>query len=533
MREEVGSGREISAGAQVIVLNSDLSVFVKSYYLEIMKMKRFSYKDISASIVVFLIALPLCLGISVASGVPPISGIIAGVVGGIVVGIISDSNLGVSGPAAGLVAICLAALGELGNLQAFYTVVFLAGILQIILGVVRAGKLSFFFPSSVIAGMLAAIGVIIILKQIPHAFGYDVDYEGDISFNQSDQHNTLSTLLYFWKFIHPGSTFIFFFSILIHLVWAYYLSKRFPRFTLLIQAPLAIVIGGIACAYFFVLNSSWSVYLSDDHFVSIPPLRELIESYQSINFSFIHSFSVWYYAVVIAIVASIETLLCVEATDNLDPLKRITNRDRELVAQGVGNLMSGLLGGLPVTQVIVRSSANISFGAQTKLSTILHGIWLLVSVLLLIPVLNLIPLASLAAILIIIGYKLASPHLFLSYFRKGSKDFIPFIATIVAILVTDLLVGVLIGLFVAVVTQFYLASLGSVEVKTENGIAKVFINDNATFINKSRIYNTLNNITEDSIEIAYKGDDEEIKELIKQKVSFLKHQKNKKVLFNH
>ena len=333
--------------------------------------------DIPASIVVFLVAVPLCLGIALASGAPLFSGIISGIVGGIIVGFLSGSPLGVSGPAAGLAVIVLTAIQELGDFRVFLVAVVLAGVIQILLGILKAGVIGYYFPSSVIKGMLSGIGIIIILKQIPHALGYDKNPEGDLGFVQTDGHNTFSELFYMLDFVSLGAVIITLISVAILILWEQPFMKKIGIFKI-IQGPLVVVLTGIG------LNSLFGHYenlmLRAEQVVDIPVAQSLgkaLEMFTTPDFSAITNVNVLILAFTIAIVASLETLLCVEATDKLDPQKRITPTNRELIAQGVGNMASGLIGGLPVTQVIVRSSANIQSGGQTKASAIMHGFLLL------------------------------------------------------------------------------------------------------------------------------------------------------------
>ena len=407
--------------------------------------------DLTASIVVFFVALPLCLGIALASGAPLFSGIIAGIIGGIVVGIASGSHLGVSGPAAGLAVIVFSAIQTLGSWPAFLLAVMLAGIIQIIMGYAKAGFIAYFFPSSVIKGMLSGIGLLIILKQIPHALGYDNDMVSDLSYFQMDGETTLASIGSALNAVTPGAILISTLSLATLIIWETALTKKYKIFQI-IQGPIVVVLMGIVLNLLYqsnVLNFS----LAPDHLVKIPVPNNLIEFFKQFtfpDFSALTHPKVWQTAIVLAIVASLETLLCVEATDKLDPFKRVTPTDRELKAQGLGNIVSGLCGGLPITQVIVRSSANITFGGKTKLSTILHGIFLLISAATIAKFLNLIPLASLAAILIMIGYKLTKPVVFRHQYQLGSEQFVPFIATIAGILTTDLLKGICIGMAVGV-----------------------------------------------------------------------------------
>lgn len=457
--------------------------------------------DFPASIVVFFVALPLCLGIALASGAPLFSGVIAGIVGGIVVGMLSGSQLGVSGPAAGLAVIVLTSIGTLGSFDAFLLSVVVAGAIQYLLGYFKAGFIAYFVPSSVIKGMLTGIGLLIILKQIPHALGYDFDYQGSESFEQADGSNTFSALADAWNLLTPGALLIAAVSMVILILWDTTLSKKHRLFEIL-QGPIVVVLVGILLNYLFqtgVLNFS----LAANQIVQLPVannLGEFIGQFRTPDFSQISNIEIYKVGLVMAIVASLETLLCVEATDKLDPVKRITPTNKELKAQGVGNMLSGLVGGLPITQVIVRSSANITFGAKTKLSAILHGIWLLLSAVTIASLLNMIPLASLAAILIMVGYKLAKPSLFTHMFKLGWEQFAPFIATVVAILLTDLLTGIAIGLVVGVFYTLHHSYRNSHYMKdsttTEDGreVHHIVLAEEVSFFNKASILKVLENI---------------------------------------
>lgn len=403
--------------------------------------------DLPASIVVFFVAVPLCLGIALASGAPLFAGIIAGIVGGIVVAIASGSSLGVSGPAAGLAVIVLTSIATLGSWPAFLLAVLLAGVIQLIMGFAKAGFIAYFFPSSVIKGMLTGIGLLIILKQIPHALGYDKDAEGDLSYFQTDGGTTLSSITKAFDVLTPGAILIAALSITILILWDKVLTKKHKLFQL-IQGPIVVVILGIVMNYLFQ-SGTLHFSLAADQVVRLPVAHSLTEFFGQFtfpDFSAITNAEVWKIAVVLAIVASLETLLSVEATDKLDPFKRVTPTNRELKAQGLGNIVSGLIGGLPITQVIVRSSANISFGGKTKMSAILHGVFLLISAITIAGLLNMIPLASLAAILLMVGYKLAQPTLFKQMYKLGWEQFVPFVATVIGILATDLLKGITIGI---------------------------------------------------------------------------------------
>jgi len=419
------------------------------------KFMRSLKSDLPASVVVFLVALPLCLGIGLAStGKPELvfSGIIAGIVGGIIVGSISGSRLGVSGPAAGLVVIVLGALQTLGSFEAFLCAVFLAGIFQLTAGFLGAGMLGYYFPSSVIKGMLAAIGLTLILKEIPHALGYDKDFIGDFALDQPDGHNTFTELYYAFIYNSPGAIFISIVSLVILIIFErpFFKSRAIFKF---LQAPLIVVLGGVLINRLFQdLHPEWA--LSGEHLVQLPvasSLGEFITFFRTPDFGALSNPDTYVVAITLATVASIETLLCVDATDKIDPLRQKTSTDRELKAQGIGNLISGLIGGLPITQVIVRSSANINAGAATKASSIFHGFILLVSALAIPFWLNHVPLASLAAILFMVGYKLSNLSLYKNMYRLGWSQFLPFIATVIGILSTDLLKGIFIGVAVTVI----------------------------------------------------------------------------------
>jgi len=447
--------------------------------------------DIPSSIVVFLVAMPLCLGIAMASGAPLFAGLISGIIGGIVVGSLSGSALGVSGPAAGLAVIVLNAITDLGSFEIFLVAVILAGIIQLIMGFAKAGIIAYFFPSSVIHGMLAGIGVIIFLKQIPHAFGYDRDPEGDYGFIQVDGHNTFDELIHMTNFISPGVLIISAVSLFLIILWDTPLFKKF-KFTKLIQGPLVAVIVGI------ILNSVFatipSLAISADHLVSVP-VPDSISGFFS-NFSFpdlsaLGRTDVYITAIVIAVVASLETLLCVEASDKQDTLKRVTPTNRELKAQGIGNIIAGFIGGIPVTQVIVRSSANQQSGGKTKASAIIHGILLLISIIAIPNVLNLIPLGVLAAILLVVGYKLAKPALFKKMYREGLSQFIPFVVTIVGIVFTDLLMGIALGMVVAIFVILRNNFRVPYKLQKENLEGKekieIVLSEDVSFLNKASI----------------------------------------------
>ena len=461
--------------------------------------------DLPASIVVFFVALPLCLGIALASGAPLFSGIIAGIIGGIIVGAASGSPLGVSGPAAGLAVIVFTAIETLGSWPAFLLAVVLAGVIQLAMGYARAGFIAYFFPSSVIKGMLTGIGLLIILKQIPHALGYDKDMEGDFSFAQLTGENTFSAISSAFEAFSMGAFIISALSLFILVFWDKVLSKKHKIFQL-IQGPLVVIVTGITLSYLYSIGAI-GYTLTPDQMVSIPVpgnISDFLSQFTTPDFSYITSFKIWEIAFVIAIVASLETLLCVEATDKLDPQKRVTPTNRELKAQGLGNIISGLIGGLPVTQVIVRSSANIAFGGQTKLSSILHGFFLLISAFTIAGVLNLIPLASLAAILLIVGYKLAKPALFKQMYDLGWEQFIPFVMTVVGIITTDLLKGIGIGMVFGILFTLWHSYKNShsfedtVTNKDGTEVHVIKLSEEVSFFNKATILKALDNIPKNS-----------------------------------
>jgi carbonic anhydrase len=451
--------------------------------------------DIPAGLVVFLVALPLCLGIALASGAPLMSGIISGIIGGIIIGFMSGSQTSVSGPAAGLAAVVLASIQQLGSFEVFLFAVILSGLMQLALGIAKMGYIADFFPSNVIKGLLAAIGIVLILKQIPHAIGYDADPEGDFSFINPTGENTFAGLFHAIEFITPGAILISLISLAILLLWN---KTPFKHITFL-PPSLIVVLVGIGLSFFFQIAAP-SFIIGHEHMVNIP----------AIDFSALGSFvhppdislllrtDIWIVAVTLAIVASLETLLNLEAVDKIDPQKRHSPPNIELIAQGIGNICAGIFGGIPVTSVIVRSSVNIQTGNETKASAIFHGLLLLLSVLFLAPIMNMIPLASLAAILLVTGYKLANITLFKSMYAKGIEQFIPFVATVLAIVFTDLLIGVLVGLAISIaflmvsnfrnpyVKQNYTLHVGEV--------MRLELPNQVTFLNKASIKETLYDI---------------------------------------
>jgi len=401
--------------------------------------------DFPASIVVLFVALPLCLGIALASGAPLFSGIISGIIGGIVVGMASGSRFGVSGPAAGLVTIVLTYSLSLGSFENFLVATILAGVIQAVMGYMRLGTIAYYIPVSVIKGMLAGIGIIIVIKQIPHALGYNPEIVGD--FEEFLSQNNLSNLENALDYLTPAVTMVSLISITILILWDGILSRR-HRFFKMLQGPLIIIVAGVVMNKYLQLDAH--------HIVQIPVVKSFSEFFSLFifpDFSALKNSHVYAVALILAVTASIETLLSVEAADNLDPAHHVTNTNRELKAQGLGNIITGFLGGLPITQVIVRSSANISFGAKTKKSTILHGFLLLIAVLAIPEFLNMIPLASLACILLVLGYKLAKPALFKKMYRLGWHEFVPFFATIFGIVFFNLIEGVGLGIVISLLCR--------------------------------------------------------------------------------
>lgn len=456
-------------------------------------------QNFPSGLVVFLVALPLCLGIALASGAPPLSGVIAGIVGGLVIGYFSNSNISVSGPAAGLTAIVLTAITDLGAFELFLCAGIIAGFLQLILGFIRAGSISNYFPNNVIEGMLAGIGIIIILTQIPHALGFDKDFEGNESlFANGFNPDYFSEIL---AGVNLGAIIVTFVSVSILLAWDYFSVLKKIK---MIPGALVAVATGILLNYIFKISGS-SLAIGTEHLVSLPVPQSLSDFKNLIVFPDFNGFmnpKVWIVGATIAIVASIETLLCIEASDRLDSQRRITDTNLELKVQGIGNLISSVIGGLPMTSVVVRSSANANAGATSKLSAMIHGGLLLICVLSIPFILNLIPLATLAAVLILVGYKLAKPAKVMHFWNKGKYQFIPFIATILAVVFLDLLKGVGIGLLISV---FYIlqgnmkrAYYLSKEELDDADEVHIKLAEEVSFLNKASIKKTLKNIKPNS-----------------------------------
>ena len=463
---------------------------------------KFLKSDILSGLVVFLVALPLCLGIAVATGAPPFSGIITGILGGIIVGALSGSNISVSGPAAGLIAINLVAITTLG-FETFLLAVVIAGLIQLSLGFAKAGSISSYFPSGVIEGMLAAIGIIIIKKEIPHAIGYDKEHEGDFfSYDllKEDQ-GFFTEIINSFNYAHLGAIIVTVVSLAILI--AFNKVPALKKIKLLPGALIVVVVGIIINEIFKSTGSSLAI--SQEHLVILPTassFNEFIGQFTSPNLAGFTNPQVWITGATIAVVASIETLLCLEASDKMDPLKRYASANTELKAQGTGNILSGLLGGLPMTSVIVRTTANVTAGAKTRLSAIAHGVFLLVAVIAIPGLLNKIPMACLAAILIMIGVKLASPKVFKHMWKAGKYQFIPFLVTVVAVVLTDLLKGVGIGLAVSIIFilkgNMKLAYFFKKEQHHEGETIHIDLAQEVSFLNKAAIKQTLAHLPRNS-----------------------------------
>ena len=490
--------------------------------------------DVLSGIVVFLVALPLCLGIAVASGAPPFAGIITGILGGLVVGSLSGSNVSVSGPAAGLIAIVLVAITELGY-EIFLVAVVVAGIIQLTLGFIKAGSISSYFPTAVIEGMLAAIGIIIIKKEIPHAIGYDKNHEGDFFELEKGADTGLFTeIINSVNYAHMGAIIVSVVSIAILIAFN---KVKFLKKIKLIPGALVVVVVGVAINELFLRTGS-SLAISQEHLVTLPTassFSEFIGQFTLPDFSAaLTNSKVLVVGATIAIVASIETLLCLEAGDKMDPMKRYSSANQELKAQGVGNMLAGLLGGLPMTSVIVRTTANINAGAKTRMSAIAHGAFLLLAVISIPFFLNKIPMACLAAILIMIGLKLASPKVFKHMWRTGKHQFIPFVVTVVAVVLTDLLKGVGIGLAVSVFFilrgNMKLAYFFKKERHHEGEIIHIDLAQEVSFLNKAAIKQTLAHLPENSKVVINAGDtvyiDYDVLELIRDFLNFGSKDKN-------
>jgi MFS superfamily sulfate permease-like transporter len=467
---------------------------LKYYQLSLLK------NDWKSGISVFLVALPLCLGIALASGAPLFAGLLSGIVAGIVVSILSGSEISVSGPAAGLTVIVATAIKDLGSYQGFLVAVILAGLLQIILGYIKAGRFSAYFPESVIKGMLVAIGIVIILKQIPHALGDDQDYEGEFEFEQtSDNQNTITELIRSVIDFNDGAVIIAFSCLALLIFWDF-ASKKNINFFKVFPSSLAAVLLGVA------LNELYRFYVptfylgnSPIHMVSIPIFKNFQDFKEVLlfpDFSFLAKSQVYVVAITLTVVASLESLLSLEAGDSIDPQKRISSSDKELIAQGVGNTIAGFLGGLPLTSVVVRTSANVYAGAKTRMSSIVHGFLLLASVFLIPTLMNKIPLAALAAILLMVGYKLAKPSIFFKIYKEGYDQYIPFAITVLVIVFKDLLFGIFIGTFVGLLFVVFTNFRSVISFIRDGNNVLIKFNKDVSFLNKPRIKNILMDLKE-------------------------------------
>lgn len=455
--------------------------------------------DIPSSIVVFLVALPLCLGVALASKAPLFSGLIAGVVGGIIVGLASKSHLSVSGPAAGLTSIVAAAVITLPSFEAFLVAVVICGVLQMALGFAKAGIIGDYVPNSVIKGMLAAIGLILILNQTPHLLGDDSQFEMDESVQQQGKSSIFINFIKAFGNISIVPFAIGAACLILNFAWEKFTSNK-KGWIKLVPAPLLIVFLGIG-VHAFLLKFNPASALQESHLVNIPvasSANEFFSFFTLPDWKYLTNTAVLTTAVIMALVASLESLLSVEAVDDLDPYQRVTPTNRELKAQGLGNIVSGLIGGLPVTSVIVRSSANVNAGAKTKMSTIFHGALLLLSVAFIPSLLNLIPKSALAAILIFTGYKLAKPSLFQYFYKKGMYQFLPFVITIVAILVSDLLKGVIIGIIVGLLFILRSNFKTAVFIVHDKNSFLFRLRKDVSFMNKAIIKSKLEKVPEDS-----------------------------------
>ncbi len=443
--------------------------------------------DFKSSLVVFLVALPLCLGIALASNAPLTSGLLAGIIGGIIVGSFSGSHISVSGPAAGLTVIVATAIADLGAFDIFTLSVFFSGLIQIIFSFINGGSIGNYFPTSVIKGMLAAIGLILILKQLPHAVGYDADFMGDESFATNGS-NTFGDIMLAIEATHMGAIVVAIISLLIMLGWEKGAKGGRRVFTLIPGALIAVI-------FSVVLNELFKKYapgmtIESSHLVQLPfngGAKDFLGNFMMPNWANLSNPKVYTTAFIIAIVGSIESLLSIEAADKIDEQGRVTNKNRELLAQGVGNSLSGLVGGLPLTAVIVRTSANASAGAKTKLSAVLHGVWLISCVVTIPHVLNLIPLSCLAAVLLLVGYKLTKPELIKKMYSKGWNQFAPFMVTIVAILFTDLLVGIMIGMVVGFIFVIKSSVHQSIVMVNEDNRFLIRFYKDVSFLQKSAL----------------------------------------------
>lgn len=447
-------------------------------------------KDFSAGFSVFLVALPLCLGIALASGAPLFSGLVSGVIGGLVVALLSGSEIAISGPAAGLIVIVFDAIHGLGDYSHFLTAVVLAGIFQWLLGWFKAGRLSGFVPSSVISGMLVAIGIVIVLKQIPHALGWDADYEGEFEFFQNDQRNTFSEIIQ--AVLHPtwGAGIISVACLLLILWWDKKAEQGIKFFKTVPTALVVVVMGVVINQAFRWFAPAFYLGESNDHMVRMPSIRTLSDLKLALHFPSLDALTkpaVYLTAFTLAMIASVESLFGLEAADKLDKQRRISSPNQELKAQGIGNLLSGLLGGLPMTVVVVRTSLNVYSDSQTRLSAFIQGALLLLAMVIFPEILNHIPLASLASLLILVGYKLARIDIFRKMYLEGQDQFVPFIVTILGIILTDLLVGIALGWIVGIAYVIYTNNQSAMSVVRDKETVLIWFRKDISFLNKARL----------------------------------------------
>ena len=465
--------------------------------------KSFFRNDWKSGISVFLVALPLCLGIALASGAPLFSGLISGVIGGIIIGIFSGSDISVSGPAAGLTIIVSTAIKDLGSYQGFLIAVILAGVLQLGLGYLKAGRFSAYFPDSVIKGMLVAIGLVIILKQIPHALGDDQDYEGEFEFEQvADNQNTITELIRSFVDFNYGAVNITIACLVLMILWDIAAKKKITFFQVFPSSLVAVGLGILINQIYEIYRPEYYLGNSTVHMVSVPlfkTFKDFTTTLITPDFSFFTNAKIYTVAVTLAIVASLESLLSLEAADSIDPEKRISSSNKELKAQGIGNILSGFLGGLPLTSVVVRTSANVYSGAKTRTSSIFHGVLLLASVFIIPTILNKIPLASLAAVLLMVGYKLASPAIFMKVFKEGYNQFIPFMITILVIVFKDLLWGIAIGSVVGILFVLKTNFRNVISYIREGKNVLIKFNKDVFFLNKPQIKELLMNLKEHDV----------------------------------
>ena len=462
--------------------------------------KSFLKNDWKSGISVFLVALPLCLGIALASGAPLFSGLIAGIIGGIVIGTFSGSEVSVSGPAAGLTIIVFTAIKDLGSYQGFLVAVILAGVFQLIFGYLKGGRLSAFFPDSVIKGMLVAIGIVIILKQIPHALGDDSDYEGEFEFEQvADGQNTITELIRSFIDFNYGAVNITIACLVLMLVWDKLAKKKIAFFQAVPASLIAVGLGIFINGMYGIYKPDYFLGNSPIHMVAVPlfnTFKDFTSTLISPDFTFLANSKIYIVALTLAVVASLESLLSLEAADSIDTEKRISSGDKELKAQGIGNILSGFLGGLPVTSVVVRTSANVYAGGRTRMSAIFHGVLLICSVVFIPTILNKIPLASLAAVLLMVGYKLANPQVFKKVFKDGYDQFIPFIVTILVVVFKDLLWGIAVGSLVGILFVLRTNFKNAITSVREGRNVLVKLNKDIYFINKSQIKEILMSLQE-------------------------------------